>query len=1101
MPPGNDRRMDLSAAKRALLERRLRGGDAALARGPTIARRPRADRAPLSFAQRQLWVIDQMHPATAAYNLPYAFRVLGPLNVPALEAALNAVVQRHEILRTCVAVEEGEPCQSIHPACHVRIGVTSLESHLPGTRERTMQALATAEAGRPFDLTRLPLLRASLFRLARDEHVFLLNLHHIVADGLSMPILMDELNAYYEAHIARAEPALPVLPVQYGDYALWQQRAHPSDAGMDAGVEYWVERLADLPDAIELPVDLPRPAHRSFAGSNAFFEVPADAARALHALGASEGCTPFMTMLAAYEVLLGRYAGAHDFVVGVPLARRVLPELEPLIGNFLTTAPVRCDLSGAPDFRAVLRRARVATLDALSHGDVPLEMILPRLRVDRTRNRNPIFQVLFERLPTPAPRLGTLDVRNVRFDLPFAQFDLSLHLHEENGGYVGRFEYCTELFRADTVERIAANFGQLMHAAVAEPERSVDTLCVVSAPERRRLLRDWNGEPAAAPATSVHALIAEQVRRTPDRVAVRDASATLTYARLAGRSAAIAAALRARGVSRGDRVGLCVARNGDLVAAMLAVLETGAAYVPLDPSFPGTRLRFMAEDAALSAVVSTRDAAPWCPLPREQTLLLDDDAAAIAAARGAAVVPLDPVKPDDPAYVIYTSGSTGQPKGVVIPHRAVVNLLASMARTPGLTDRDVLLAVTTPAFDIAVLELLLPLTVGATVVIATSEQARDGGALRSLLHRHGATVMQATPVTWRLLLDAGWTGASPFRALVGGEALPRDLAERLLALGVELWNMYGPTETTVWSTCARIERVAGAITIGRPIANTTVRVLTHDMCLCPAGVPGELCIGGAGVALGYWKRPALTAQRFVRDPFDAGGRGVLYRTGDRARWRADGTLEHLGRFDDQIKLRGFRIEAEEVEAAIARVVGVREAAVRAVDDGPDAKRLVAYVVAHPPARDLVARIREAVGALLPDYMRPARYVLVDSLPRTANGKLDRRALTAPPPAPSTVADRAAATARTPTEAAVLCAFRDVLGRGDVAPRDDFFALGGDSINAARLVLRIRAVSGFDVPLGVLFERRTAAGMAEVIDALAAVPPRPTPGAGRLEVEL
>ena len=1060
----------LSPAKRALLEQRLRAAPVS-SMSPEIGRRPDRTSAPLSFIQRQMWVIDQMAPppGNPAYNLPYGFRLRGPLDVAALEAGLNEIIKRHEALRTTFVVEDGEPEQRIHPELTCGIAVTSLEHLGPGEREARLDVLATEESVRPFDLGRLPLLRVSLFQLGAEEHVLLVNLHHIVADGLSIAVLLDELDALYRARTSGAVPQLRELPVQYGDFAAWQ-RGRVVDQVAPSHLK------GTLP-VLELPGDRSRPAFQSFAGSNVFFDIDPALTRELKRLGALEGCTAFMTLLSAFEVLLHRYAGADDLVIGTPVAARTPSEVEPLIGNFLTMAALRCDLSGDPSFREVLRRTRETTLDALSNTGVPLEAVMQRLKIERDPSRNPVFQVMFELLAVSTPRVGDLEVSSFHFDLGFSQLDLSLHLYEEGEGYVGRLEYCSAMFDRETVERLALSFGQLLRAITRDPDQTVSRIAVLAEEERRRLISEWNDTAMDYPSSLVPALIEAQVERAPQRVAIRCGAETRTYAELDARANRVAHALRSRGVSRGARVGLCVERGSDMLAALLGILKSGAAYVPLDPAFPVARLRFMADDARLACLVSTAALADACGVPREQQLLLDSDVDLLG---GSIPVPVAAgATGEDPAYVIYTSGSTGKPKGVAVPHRAVVNFLTSMAREPGLAAADVLVAVTTLSFDIAVLELLLPLTVGATVVIATRDDAMDGQALRSLLEKHRATVMQATPVTWRLLLEAGWTPATPFRALVGGEALPQDLAQQLIDCGAELWNMYGPTETTVWSTCARISD-ASRITIGKPIANTTVRVLDARGELSPIGVPGELCIGGDGVALGYWNRPDLTAERFMPDPFGASP-ARLYRTGDRVRWRGDGALEHFGRFDDQVKVRGFRIELGEIESVIAGCPGVREVAVAARQDPPGEKRLVAYVVPanSPSLPDVAESIRARIRSVLPEYMVPTRFVTLDALPRTQNGKIDRKAL----PVPGGVAPRDAAVApRTPTEAMVLGVFREVLGRDDFGAEGNFFDLGGDSLMAARMVLRLRVASGVDVPLRALFERQTVAGLAEAIDA-------------------
>ncbi|HEY2850501.1 MAG TPA: amino acid adenylation domain-containing protein [Gemmatimonadaceae bacterium] len=1068
-----------------------------------IPLRPDPRTSPLSFVQQQMWLIDQLAPGNPAYNLARGVRLRGRLDIAALEAAFNAVIRRHEILRTTFAAEGGEPFQLVHREFKIRISVTSLEQFPPEERETKARSLATAESVRPFDLSHLPLVRASVFTLGTLEHILILTVHHIAADGLSLDLLLDEVGAACRAFATGVEPQFPALPLQYGDFAHWQRRMWADDAAHTAAIGYWRRRLGGGLPVLELPADRPRPAVRSYRGANVFFRLPTDVGEGVRALAQRERCTSFMVLLAAFQLLLARYANTSDIVIGVPLGARERQELTPLIGNFLTIAGLRCDLSGEPSFLDLLRRAREATLDALSNA-VPLQVVMRQLAIERVAGRDPVFQVLFEMHGTSAPRFGDLDVTPFDFDFGIAQFDMSLHVHDEPDGYPVRIEYSTDVFDRETAERMAAAFIELVRSAVAGAEQPAMKLTLVPEAERRRILTMSTGPATAISEWPVHARIAAQAARTPKRIAVRCGSTAMTYAELAARTAGIAQALRERGVGRGDRIGVCLERSCDLLVALLGILDTGAAYVPLDPAYPAPRLKFIAEDAQLSLLVSTESLADWCGLARERQLLLDADQWETSGAS----VPSAAASGEDPAYLIYTSGSTGVPKGVVVRHGAVANLVAAMTEAPGIAADDILLAVTTVSFDIAVLELFVPLCVGATVIIASGDEAKDGDAIRLLLERHAVTMMQATPVTWRLLLEARWKGRSPFKALVGGESLPQKLADDLLARGVELWNMYGPTETTVWSTCGRIRDRPAAITIGRPIANTVVRVLDARRRLCPTGVPGELYIGGAGLARGYWNRPELTAERFISDP-EGGSGDRLYRTGDCVRLMADGRLEHLGRLDDQVKLRGFRIELHEVEANILRHPDVRDAAAAIRTDAHGDAHLAAYLVVerddaeHTTAK-VVSGLRAHLRAELPEFLVPTRYVVLDALPRTANGKLDRRAL--PDPAPDAPVDaRAAAAPRTATEALVLEIFRDVLHRSSVGPDDNFFEIGGDSLMAARLMLRLRAASGCNVPLGLLFERQTAARLAEAVASLSLVAP-PTRavavgGGERVEIEL
>jgi len=1069
-----DKSTTLSSEKQALLERRLKGAAHAQESGPEIHKRPDFGWAPLSFAQRQMWVIDQMTPRNPAYNLPIGYRLRGTLNVAALEDSFNEIIKRHEALRTAFVVKDGEPLQSIHPEFTIKLAVTELDHLASGEREDRLRALASEASVEPFDLSVLPLIRVSLFKLGEAEHVLIINLHHIVADGLSTGLLLGELDTFYRTLTGEDAPRPPELAVQYPDFALRQRQIYADEAAYACQLEFWRKRLHGTLPVLELPVDRPRPGLQSFAGSNVFIDIPAPLTEALKSLGAQEGCTFFMVMLAVFQMLLQRYSGAEDIVIGAPLASRTSRELEPLIGNFLSVVPLRCDVSGDPSFVELLRRSRDVTLDAFSNNEVPFEALMKHLKIVREPNRNPVFQVMLQVLSTTAPRIAGLEVSSYQFDLKIAQVDLSLHLYEDRGGYRGRFEYCTDLFSRESMERMSSNFQELLLAVAGNPRQKVSEVPILSALEKNQILEQWNDTKADYPADALlHGLFEAQVARTPESNALADGAKTLSYAGLNMRATRMAQTLRSRGVGRGQRIGLCVERNADMVAAMFGILKAGAAYVPLDPSFPQERLRFMADDAQLSLLISTTALAGAFGMPRERQLLLDSDAGTIESAPETGLPPdSDSAQPEDPAYVIYTSGSTGKPKGVVVPHRAVVNFLTSMAKEPGLSAEDVLVAVTTLSFDIAVLELLLPLTRGSKVVIATHEVATDGRALASLLEQHRASVMQATPVTWRLLLEAGWTGAAPFKALVGGEALPKDLADQLIGCGVELWNLYGPTEATVWSTCGRITDTANGVTIGKPIANTVIRVLDARKNLCPVGVPGELCIGGDGVTLGYWNRPELTTERFIPDPFGTVPGARLYCTGDRARWRNDGTLEHLGRLDDQVKVRGYRIELGEIEALLAGHPDVRQAAVHLWAVKANDMRIVACCV---PAKGKVLApisLRKYLRARLPEYMVPQYFLPVEDIPLTPNGKIDRRRLATPVITESRVARHE--TPSNPVETTIAEIWSDLIQPArPIARGDKFFELGGYSLLGLRALRQIEEKLGTRLDFQVLFHETLA----------------------------
>ncbi|MFJ1538915.1 amino acid adenylation domain-containing protein [Micromonospora chalcea] len=926
----------LSAAeKRALLAERLR-------------QKKQRREFPASFSQQRLWFLEQLSPGSAAYNIPGAVRILGPLDLEVWRRCCNEITRRHEALRTTFTEVDGEPRQLVNATCEPEFTVVDC-AHLRGPQgEAGIQELAREEFARPFDLADGPLLRVRFLRLGPQEHILLLTMHHIAADLWSMSVAIAEMVELYGVFAAGRESTLPDLPIQYVDYTVWQRQRLEGDA-LDADLEYWKTTLAGAPAALELPIDKPRPAVQSTRGGSRPFALPEPVMSRLRALSQREGATPFMTLLAAFQALLHRYSREDDIVVGVPVANRNRPEIERLVGYFVNTLALRTDLSGDPSFRELVGRVRQTCLGAFAHQEVPFERLVEELAPRRDLSRSPIFQVhfIFQNIPMPEFDVAGLRLEPVDVESSTARFDLELQVFDRPDGLTGWFEYNTDLFEPATVERMSRHLAQMVENLLADPDRPIDQVPMLAADEERDLRLRWNDTRRDWPQpVCVPQRFAARAAATPHAPALRTDRESLTYAELDGRSTRLARRLRRLGVTRETMVGICLERSADMVVAMLAVLKSGGAYVPLDPGFPPDRIALMLADSDLSVLLTSSDVLAGLGGVKAQPLCLDllgDELAAESAE------PLDlDVRPDDLAYVIYTSGSTGRPKGVQVPHGALGNFLAAMGERPGVTADDVLLAVTTLSFDIAGLELLLPLVEGACVAVVSRQVAADGERLAAALDAFGATVMQATPSTWRMLLDAGWTGDPGLRVLAGGEALPAELAQRLLGRCAELWNMYGPTETTIWSAVARVDH--GPISIGEPIANTELHVLDGSGHLVPPGVPGELHIGGAGLARGYLERPELTAERFVRHPFPIGLGDRLYRTGDLVRRRADGSIEFLGRLDHQVKLRGFRIELGEIESVLERQPQVNQAVVTVREDTPGDQRLVAYVVAGADAR-------------------------------------------------------------------------------------------------------------------------------------------------------
>jgi amino acid adenylation domain-containing protein len=1047
--------------------------------GGLAAPRGPGSRVTLSFSQERMWFMHELAPESSAYNIPLAMRLRGPLDMAAMQTALERVVERHEILRTrFFKTPEGVFGEVVPPpACRIKeiqlapSGHTSSEQGL-----HRHLAEATCE---PFRLDQCPLFHAQVVHIAEQEAVLLIVMHHIVSDQWSFAELGRELAAHYSALKTEGEPSLPILPIQYADYAHWHRSWFEGERRKHE-LAYW-SRCLDGLEPLRLNEDYPRPRTQSFRGASLRLPVDPDHIVALRRLGAAHDASLSMVLIAALNVMLYRHTGTTDVAIGVPIANRHHLASENLIGTFVNTLVFRTDLGGDPDFRTVLSRVREVSLEAFAHQDMPFEVLVRELAAKPDGSRQPLFNVMFNMVNSQARdcHFEGLTWSRLDFDRASTQFDLTF-VADMLYDHALVIEYATDLFAPETVQRMGEHLQHILHAAVTEPGTRVATLPLLDATEMD-CLKQWSHGAVEAPAArSVAEWVANGLQPSAQQVALVFGSVQLTHQQLDEASNRLARLLRLRGIARGTRVGVCLPRSHDLVIALLAVLKTGAAYVPLDPDYPCQRLNDQIADADL-ALLLTHSAVK---LAGEQPprLLMDGNSALIA---GTAADPLPAdarldAHPEDPAYVIYTSGSTGQPKGVAVPHRAVVNLLASMAHTPGLKARDRLLAVTTPSFDIAVLELFVPLGVGGTVVVASETQATDGRALAEVMAREKITVLQATPSRWHLLLEAGWAGDPQLKALVGGEPLTPSLASQLLARCGEVWNMYGPTETTVWSSCWRVSPDAvQAIDLGRPVLNTSIQVLDEHLQPCPIGVPGEIYIGGSGVAIGYHKLAVLTAERFIEqtghsDPLQA----RIYRTGDRGRWRHDGSLEHGGRLDDQIKLRGFRVELGEIETRLMSHPSVARAVVVLREDVPGQPRLVAYVVPEGtmPARE---DLRDHLRRWLPDHMVPGLFVEMAHIPVLPNGKTNRRALPVPPSG-QTGSSTPPAMPRNATEATILAIWQAALQTAQFGIHDNFFDLGGHSILAVGVVSRIEAALNRPCALALLFEHPTVADLATAL---------------------
>jgi amino acid adenylation domain-containing protein len=1014
---------------------------------------------PLSYAQERLWFLSQLDPADASYNIAMVARLRGPLNEPALTAAFREVIARHGMLRARFLSRDGMPVQVIgewHGPWLERVDISATPGAVRDARAREIVAGRTST---PFDLTAGPPLRATLITLADDDHVLSVVLHHIAGDGLSLGVLAAELVALYQADPADRPAALPPLPVHYVDYAR-RQREQLSGGAVDELVGYWAGRLSGAPST-ELPADRPRARVRSLSGRQFRCPLPAGAMSRLERISRDCRCTLFMTMLAAFQLLLARHTGQYDVCVGSPIAGRQEADLEPLIGLFSNTLVLRGDLTGDPSFRELMPRIRAVALDAYVHQDVPFELLLNRLDVERDLSRTPLFQTMFSMpglrespfwLPGTEAELFEAGIRQARVDLTVEVYPGGEHP-------VVIFTYNDDLYEEATIRRLNRRFGTLLESIAADPEARLSSLAVIDQSERYQLLEQWNATARPLPpVVSVAEMFAARARRTPHATAVTCQGRDVPYAELAALVDVLADRLRRGGIGPGTVVGVRMHRSVELVAGLLAVQATGAAYLLLDPGYPAARLDFMMADAEVAAVLdSTGLTAAGMPV-REQT----------GTGRPAA---------EDIAYVMYTSGSTGRPKGVQVTYQALANVLHAMDEVTG-DEAGTWLAATSLSFDISALELYLPLISGGRVVLATDAETTDPAALVKLIDEQSVTHVQATPTMWRLLLEAGFRGPA-ITALAGGEALPLTLAVELRACVRQLWNMYGPTETTIWSACWEVPERTERVLIGSPIANTSIHLLDERLRLVPTGVPGELYIGGAGLARGYLRRPGLTAGRFVADPFGPPG-SRLYRTGDLARRRPDGEIEFLGRVDDQVKLHGHRIEPGEIEACLLSHPRVAQAAVVV-----RAESLVGYVVTGPGDGPVEgAELRRHLAASLPGYMVPGAFVVLGRLPMTANGKLDRSAL----PAPSAEsrddeAVQAVQAGLDGTAGVVAAIWCEVLRVDSIGPDDDLFDIGGHSLAMLRIAARIRDQLHVNVPLQAFYDVPTVTGIAATIDEL------------------
>ncbi|MEP6619267.1 MAG: amino acid adenylation domain-containing protein [bacterium] len=1023
---------------------------------------------PASFAQQRLWFLEQLEPGRATYNVPLNLRLTGQLDVPALAGALTALVERHETLRTVFDAPEGEVMQVILPAADVPLPVEDLRSFTAAEREKILAQRIREEGTLPFNLAQGAVLRACLLQLADDEHVLLLTAHHIAVDGWSLNILQRELGAAYAALARGVVPEFAELPIQYADYAAWQ-REHLDDGSLAQQMSYWTTNLAAPLPSLDLPTDHVRTPLRDRFARAIPVEIPADVSDALIALGRQSGATSFAALLAAYHVLLHRYTGQDDVIVGSPVAGRSRRETEGLIGLFVNTLVVRADLSGGPTFRTVMERVRDSLHGALANPDVPFERIVDLVQPDRDRSRNPIFQTLFslQDFTASAPlELAGLTVARLTGARTTAKFDLQLIMTKRPGGFRGSLEYDASLFEESSALRMMRHFLNLLRALVENPDRPIAELSMLDADERRQVVEEWNSAtlPFALDAT-MHGLVTAQASRTPEAIALVHQGIEVTYEELVLRAGALATHLRAAGVGPEVRVAVCLSRTPHLVVALLGVLMAGGAYVPLDPAYPAARNAFTLEDSGAIVVITESTHARQFQDGAAAIILVDEEAMEVPrASREVGVHPT--AGPCNLGYLIYTSGSTGRPKGVAIEHRNAVALIAWAHQLFSREELAGVLFSTSVCFDLSVFELFVPLSMGGTVIIADNALA-----LPTLPDADRVTLVNTVPSAIAALLRSGPLPPSVRTVNLAGEPLATSIVAQLYALRTvtRVYDLYGPSEDTTYSTWA-LRHPHEPPTIGRPIANTQAYVLDAYRQPVAVGVPGELYLAGAGLARGYHARPELTDERFVADPFSQEPAGRMYRTGDSVRWRPTGQLEYLGRLDHQVKIRGFRVEPGEVQARLEAIPGIRDGAVIVREDARGDKRLLAFYVAADGASVTTDQVRTTLRTALPEYMVPSAITRLDALPLTPNGKLDRAAL--PDSVEETAASEDYAPPRTILEHELVQIWEKLFPGRTIGIRENFFDIGGHSLLAVQMLFEMEKVRGRRVPLTLLFESGT-----------------------------
>ena len=1033
---------------------------------------------PASCIQEQFWLINRLHSSNTAYNIPSLFRLKGPLNTDFIKQSVSEITRRHDIFRMTFTSENGELQQIVVDESLFAFSLVNLTDTNSEIIEEQLQSLISSEVKKPFDLEQGPLLRVTLFCISDDEHYLLIMMHHIITDLRSKELFSAELSFFYNALSQGKSFDIASPDQQYKDFSLWQKNWLKSQE-YEAMLDHWRNHLTNHSGYLNLPTDHPRKPVQILSGGSIPFSLSQSFSDSLKEFSRKKNVNIFLTLLTAYLILLYRYTVQKDIIIGVPLSNRRQVSHKDIVGCFVNILPLTFTLSNDFTFEEVLRQVRLEMLAAHRNQEMPYEQIVKKLQTKRDPSYNPFFQVGFTFEPPMELEFAGVEITAQKIHNQGTQLDLFLNLWEEVGEVCGFIEYNRELFDNSTLTRFVGHYKTLLHAILTRPNDPISTLPILPEAERKKISVDWNSTQKNLPKKPyLHVLFEEQARKTPDSVALVFAGSDLTYQELNVRANQLAHHLISLGVKTGTLVGVYMERSLEMVVALLGILKAGGAYVPLDPSFPQDRLDYMLEDTGLKVLLTQESLSSLIEVPAIIKIHLDTHWTKIE--NQPVANPASRLAPEDLAYVIYTSGSTGKPKGVQIPHIAVVNFLLSMSRKPGINEKDTLLAVTTLSFDISVLEIFLPLLVGAKTIIASRENAANGQQLLDLIQQSAVTIMQATPTTWYLLIAAGWDGSDEFKVLCGGEALPQDLAQQLVKRSKNVWNMYGPTETTIWSTCCQLHEDFADIHVGRAIDNTQVYIVNEQDQLNPIGIAGELLIGGVGLSRGYLNKPELTKEKFILDHFSETPNSLMYRTGDLACVLPDGNIKIYSRLDNQVKLRGFRIELGEIESILVTHTTIDQAVALIREEAFGDKRIVAYITLLADQHFSEIELRQYLKKKLPEYMVPSIFVKMETMPLTPNGKIDRKSLPQPKiDRPELVQEFILP--QNELQESVSRLWSKILKIDKIGIDDNFFDLGGDSLLSVQLVMLLEKEMKIEIPVVKFFQYPTIRNFADYIE--------------------